>query len=177
MKRLLISFLVLFLALGLTVSAFRVMEQPSGSSTQTTTTIKSSDDATQPTTTAKPSDSDVTQPDTGGDAEPTEYTLSGVYGFRDNVSYGTFIDSSLSRAYQALNFSLYGNPSITYSTIGIDSDGAIYYGNDGPGSAVYSPSNGWCDSEHPYIDLGDEPQTVSVEFYNWFTNATRKFGN
>ena len=164
MKQLLISFLVLFLALGLAVSAFRVMEQPSGSSTQTTTT-------------AKPSDGDVTQPDTGDDAEPTEYTLSGVYGFRDDVSYGTFVDSSLSRAYQALNFSLYGNSSTTYEIIAVDVDGAIYYGDDGGVFTVYTPTDGWCDSEHPYIDLGDEPQTVTAEFYTWFANATRKFGN
>lgn len=103
--------------------------------------------------------------------EPKEYTLSGTWVFNDTLKCNVSVSANI-------NYTSSLSTGIKHLYMEVNKDGnsidVIYGGNGmilGPVDVYW---DGWDDDSYKTIDLGSTPQTVSKEFYNWFTeNATR----
>ncbi len=127
------------------------------------------------------------------DPEPIGYTLSGVWVFNTKINTTENID------YQKINFTMDGTayygigttyysytlPSgtfreevtIVYGTK-TTSDGSLANGILIAYDNSMTTSAPWSDTTYQKIDFGSTAQTVSEEFYNWFTsNATKQSAN
>jgi len=119
------------------------------------------------------------QTDTGED-EPEEYTVSGVWVFKDAP---TTPASSLSQSVvfestdDSLQMTEFNSISVSFIEFSNEVDSIIYSTSDDTtfGHSAYSLKGGWFDTSSKTVDFGTTPQTVSAEFYAWLTaNATKQ---
>lgn len=97
-----------------------------------------------------------------------QYKLSGSYVFNDTI---TAYDGSI---YEDIEFS--DGEQIAYLTIVLNQD-MVTYGDTPLGKGIYDSvyyDGTWKQKQYKYINLGNTPQEVSENFYNWFiANATK----
>ena len=96
------------------------------------------------------------------------YNLSGIWHFNANLSY----DNELSAE---INFT---SNDMECSKIIITNTGYLLWvrQEDDMYMQVWSEKNSWDDDYSKIIDFGSTPQTVSREFYEWFTANAFKYG-
>lgn len=101
-------------------------------------------------------------------------TLSGVWTFNGQI----FKSDAIKGVKQSINFT---NNSVSYIAMEIESGGdrygyLTYYSSDTASVDVYDFSDySWISYSYQSVDFGTTPQTVTDEFYNWFTaNAAKQ---
>ena len=104
------------------------------------------------------------------------YTLSGVWVFNDVLNIENGVDFEQEIKFTSSNtIDMYG---MRIQSLAIKSPIANYeylLGYLEWGSYDYKYEDGWINEDNKTIDFGLTPQTVSAEFYNWFTaNAVKQ---
>lgn len=94
------------------------------------------------------------------------YTLSGEWIFNKEIE---FPDESIK---QEISFTEKSS-SYTHGYLSVEND-SISYGDTGVGSVQVYSSSGWEYSSRRFLNFGSTSQSVSKEFYEWFTNNAKQ---
>ena len=114
-----------------------------------------------------------------GTLEEWGYQLSGTWTFSSPTADGGLFSTAMNSISESIDFTSnsvsYSSISIDISFIGTPSEGTLSYNS----TTVYDNmmSLPWVNEAYKVVNFGTTSQTVSEEFYNWFTaNATQTSG-